>query len=43
VKQCSNKLQIKTKLIGAFIIVSLIPLGLVTFIAINNASQRAER
>jgi methyl-accepting chemotaxis protein len=34
-----NKLQIKTKLIGAFIIVSLIPLGLVTFIAINKASQ----
>jgi methyl-accepting chemotaxis protein len=34
-----EKLKIKTKLIGAFIIVSLIPLGLVTLIAINNASR----
>ena len=34
-----NKLKIKVKLLGAFIIVSLIPLGLVTFIALNKASQ----
>jgi methyl-accepting chemotaxis protein len=34
-----DKLKIKTKLLGAFIIVSLIPLGLVTFIAIGKASR----
>jgi methyl-accepting chemotaxis protein len=32
-----NKLRIKAKLLGAFIIVSLIPLGIVTYIAISKA------
>ena len=34
-----NRLKIKTKLLGAFIIVSLIPLGMVTFIATDKASR----
>jgi methyl-accepting chemotaxis protein len=32
-----NKLRIKAKLLGAFIIVSLIPLGIVTYIAVSKA------
>jgi len=34
-----NKLKLRTKLIGAFFIVSLIPLGLVAWIATNKASR----
>ena len=34
-----NKVKLKVKLLGAFIIVSLVPLALITFIAINKADQ----
>jgi len=37
-----NKMKIKTKLLTAFILVSLVPLGLVSVIAVNRASQGLE-
>jgi methyl-accepting chemotaxis protein len=34
-----SKVKLKVKLLGAFLIVSLIPMGLVAFIALNNAGK----